>query len=83
MQYLVLGVTTVVVDIIVMIGYATLATRIAGVAEDPTPNATAEPHLWLAVHPGRRAAGHGPKSLMQKGRTSLFDPLVHCPKING
>lgn len=28
-QYLVLGVTTVVVDIIVMIGYATLATRIA------------------------------------------------------
>lgn len=29
MQYLVLGVTTVVVDIIVMIGYATLATRIA------------------------------------------------------
>ncbi|MCL6406088.1 homoserine/homoserine lactone efflux protein [Dickeya dadantii] len=29
MQYLVLGVTTVVVDIIVMIGYATLAQRIA------------------------------------------------------
>lgn len=29
MQYLVLGVTTVVIDIIVMIGYATLATRIA------------------------------------------------------
>lgn len=28
-QYLVLGITTVVVDIIVMIGYATLATRIA------------------------------------------------------
>lgn len=30
MQYVVLGVTTIVVDIIVMIGYATLATRIAG-----------------------------------------------------
>ena len=29
MQYLVLGVTTIVVDIIVMIGYATLAQRIA------------------------------------------------------
>ena len=29
LQYLVLGVTTVVVDIIVMIGYATLATRIS------------------------------------------------------
>ncbi|WP_029590746.1 homoserine/homoserine lactone efflux protein [Franconibacter pulveris] len=29
MQYLILGVTTVVVDIVVMIGYATLATRIA------------------------------------------------------
>lgn len=29
MQYLVLGLTTVIVDIIVMIGYATLATRIA------------------------------------------------------
>ena len=29
MQYVVLGVTTVVVDVIVMIGYATLATRIA------------------------------------------------------
>lgn len=28
-QYLILGVTTVVVDIVVMIGYATLATRIA------------------------------------------------------
>lgn len=30
MQYVMAGVTTVVVDIIVMIGYATLATRIAG-----------------------------------------------------
>jgi homoserine/homoserine lactone efflux protein len=29
MQYVILGVTTIVVDIIVMIGYATLATRIA------------------------------------------------------
>ncbi|MER0128049.1 homoserine/homoserine lactone efflux protein [Franconibacter daqui] len=29
MQYLILGITTVVVDIVVMIGYATLATRIA------------------------------------------------------
>ncbi|MFP1806984.1 homoserine/homoserine lactone efflux protein [Lonsdalea quercina] len=29
MQYLVLGVTTIAVDIVVMIGYATLATRIA------------------------------------------------------
>lgn len=29
MQYVVLGVTTIVVDIIVMIGYATLAQRIA------------------------------------------------------
>ncbi|XPE63399.1 LysE family transporter [Shigella flexneri] len=29
MQYIVLGVTTIVVDIIVMIGYATLAQRIA------------------------------------------------------
>ncbi len=29
MQYLVLGVTTIVVDIIVMIGYATLAQRIS------------------------------------------------------
>jgi homoserine/homoserine lactone efflux protein len=35
MQYLVLGVTTVVVDIIVMIGYATLATRIAGWIKGP------------------------------------------------
>lgn len=34
-QYLVLGVTTVVVDIIVMIGYATLATRIAGWIKGP------------------------------------------------
>ncbi|MEQ9971788.1 homoserine/homoserine lactone efflux protein [Pectobacterium carotovorum] len=34
-QYLVLGVTTVVVDIIVMIGYATLATRIAGWLKGP------------------------------------------------
>lgn len=30
MQYVVLGITTIVVDVIVMIGYATLATRIAG-----------------------------------------------------
>lgn len=35
MQYLVLGVTTVVVDIIVMIGYATLATRIAIWIKEP------------------------------------------------
>ncbi|ALV93926.1 MULTISPECIES: homoserine/homoserine lactone efflux protein [Pantoea] len=34
-QYLVLGVTTIVVDIIVMIGYATLATRIAGWIKGP------------------------------------------------
>lgn len=35
MQYMILGVTTVVVDIIVMIGYATLATRIAGWIKGP------------------------------------------------
>ena len=35
MQYLILGVTTIVVDIIVMIGYATLATRIAGWIKGP------------------------------------------------
>lgn len=35
MQYLILGVTTVVIDIIVMIGYATLATRIAGWIKGP------------------------------------------------
>nr|WP_154325475.1 homoserine/homoserine lactone efflux protein [Pantoea sp. 201603H] len=35
MQYLVLGVTTVIVDIIVMIGYATLATRIANWIKGP------------------------------------------------
>lgn len=35
MQYLVLGTTTVAVDIVVMIGYATLATRIAGWIRGP------------------------------------------------
>jgi homoserine/homoserine lactone efflux protein len=35
MQYLILGATTVVVDIIVMIGYATLATRIAIWIKEP------------------------------------------------
>lgn len=34
-QYLVLGATTVVVDILVMLGYATLATRIAGWLQTP------------------------------------------------
>ncbi len=34
-QYLILGVTTVAVDIVVMIGYATLATRIAGWIKGP------------------------------------------------
>ncbi|WON77131.1 homoserine/homoserine lactone efflux protein [Serratia sp. UGAL515B_01] len=34
-QYVILGVTTVVVDIFVMIGYATLATRIAGWLKTP------------------------------------------------
>lgn len=34
-QYLILGTTSVVVDIIVMIGYATLATRIAGWIKSP------------------------------------------------
>ena len=35
MQYIVLGVTTIVVDIIVMIGYATLAQRIAAWIKGP------------------------------------------------
>lgn len=35
MQYVILGVTTVVVDIVVMIGYATLAKRIAGWIKGP------------------------------------------------
>ncbi|ELY2672414.1 homoserine/homoserine lactone efflux protein [Cronobacter sakazakii] len=35
MQYVVLGVTTIVVDITVMIGYATLATRIRGWIKGP------------------------------------------------
>jgi homoserine/homoserine lactone efflux protein len=35
MQYVVLGVTTIVVDIIVMIGYATLAQRIAAWIKGP------------------------------------------------
>ncbi|WP_443343128.1 homoserine/homoserine lactone efflux protein [Cronobacter sakazakii] len=35
MQYVVLGVTTIVVDIIVMIGYATLATRTRGWIKGP------------------------------------------------
>lgn len=35
MQYVVLGITTIVVAIIVMIGYATLATRIAGWIKGP------------------------------------------------
>lgn len=34
-QYLVLGMTTVVVDVLVMIGYATLATRISGWLKGP------------------------------------------------
>ncbi len=34
-QYLILGATTIVVDIIVMIGYATLATRIAACIKGP------------------------------------------------
>ena len=36
MQYVVLGTTTIVVDIIVMIGYATLATRIASWIKGPS-----------------------------------------------
>ena len=35
MQYVVLGIMTIVVDVIVMIGYATLATRIAGWIKGP------------------------------------------------
>lgn len=35
MQYCILGVTTIVVDIIVMVGYATLATRIATWIKEP------------------------------------------------
>lgn len=35
MQYVVLGITTIVVDVIVMIGYATLAQRIAGWIKGP------------------------------------------------
>ena len=56
MQYLVLGVTTIVVDIIVMIGYATLATRIAGWIRSEADEA-AEPGVWWLVYGGRRTAG--------------------------
>ncbi|MGL4201281.1 MAG: LysE family transporter, partial [Enterobacter roggenkampii] len=35
MQYVVLGATTIIVDIIVMIGYATLAQRIAAWIKGP------------------------------------------------
>jgi threonine/homoserine/homoserine lactone efflux protein len=56
MQYLVLGVTTIVVDIIVMIGYATLAQRIAAWIKAETDEGV-EQSLWIVVYAGRRAVG--------------------------
>ena len=66
-QYLVLGVTTVVVDILVMIGYATLATRIAGWLRTPRHDAAAQPGIRFAVHFGGGAAGDRPQSLTKAG----------------
>ncbi len=49
MQYLVLGVTTIVVDIIVMIGYSTLAQRIAAWIQRAQTDEGAKQGFWIAV----------------------------------
>jgi homoserine/homoserine lactone efflux protein len=53
MQYLVLGVTTIVVDIIVMIGYATLAQH-RRVDQGAETDESAKQGFWIAVYAGRR-----------------------------
>ena len=57
MQYLVLSVTTIAVDIIVMIGYATLAQRIAAWIKGPETDEGVEQSLRIVVYAGGRAVG--------------------------
>lgn len=64
-QYLVLGVTTVVVDILVMIGYATGDAH-RRLAENAAPDAAAQPGIRFAVHFGGGAAGDRPQSLTKR-----------------
>lgn len=63
MQYIVLGVTTIVVDIIVMIGYATLAQRISAWIKGPKHDEGVEQSLWFTVYAGRGAARLRPPCL--------------------
>ena len=56
MQYVVLGATTIIVDIIVMIGYATLAQRIAAWIKGPKQMKALNKVFWFAVYAGWRAA---------------------------
>lgn len=66
MQYVVLGVTTIVVDIIVMIGYATLvSTRIAGWIKGPKVAESVKQSVWLAVYADRRLVSLGTACLMK------------------
>ncbi len=66
MQYLVLGVTHhQVVDIIVMIGYATLAQRISRMDQRAKADEGVEQSLWFTVYAGRGAARLRPPCLNQ------------------
>ncbi|SQD08016.1 homoserine/homoserine lactone efflux protein [Escherichia coli] len=59
MQYIVLGVTTIVVDIIVMIGYATLAQRIALWIKGPKQMKALNKIFRLVVYAGGSAVSIG------------------------
>ena len=62
MQYIVLGVTTIVVDIIVMIGYAT-AQRISPGLKAVSEMKALNKSLWFTVYAGRGAARLRPPCL--------------------
>lgn len=63
MQYLVLGVTTIVVDIIVMIGYATTGAAHFRMDQRAKADEGVEQSLWFTVYAGRGAARLRPPCL--------------------
>lgn len=74
MQYLVLGVTTIAVDIIVMIGYATLAQRIAAWIKVTETDEGVEQSLRIVVYAGGRAVGFRTPCLRREPRFAFCKP---------
>ena len=79
-QYLVIGVTMVAVDLVVMGGYAGLATRLLRLAEDAAPADRGQPDILGAVRDrrgGAVAGAPGPRRLTHSAPSSQHHVYSH------